>query len=336
VLLVLSLVGVVLVCCASCADDAVVTQDEKKQAVILKTDVEKHLGMLTSDEFLGRGSLSPNVKMTEDYIAEQFKAAGLQEFEQFPDYRHTFKPTRRSPSEDFTLDNIVGYLEGTDPVLKNEYVIYSAHHDHLGVKDNVPQGEDSIYNGADDNATGTTAVMVLAKYYAEKADNKRTLVFMTFAAEEAGMLGSRQIVQDLPFDKENIAAVLNFEMLGLPSPEGKPQAFVTGFHLSDLEDILQESLGQDDFQIVDGPEIAKRFYGSSDNISFAREGVIAHTIGGIRSTENPQTHTVDDELETIDIENVFIIIKGMPKAAQTIISGEKTPKPIEQPIKQPT
>ena len=313
-----------------------------KQASIEYELVDLHIKTLSSDEFKGRGSLSPDVRMTEDYVAKQFKAAGLKEFEQFPGYRHEFEAALRgrrgrgnqgnadTQTPGIMIANIVGYLEGHDPELKDEYIIYGAHHDHLGIRGEGGEGIDNIWNGAEDNGTGTVAVMMLAKYFAAKNDNKRSIIFMTFAAEEAGMIGSNRMVTDLPVPKEKVAALINFEMIGKPSKEGVPSAFLTGWDRSDLGPIMQESLGEDEFKLVEGPEIAKNFFNASDNAPFARAGIVAHTVGGILSTSDEHYHKASDEYETISVKNMVTVIKGTAKASRTLISGEKTPKYIER------
>ena len=264
--------------------------------------VDAHIKYLSSDALAGRGSLSPEIRLTEEYVAQQFQEAGLKEFPEFPGYRHEFSYVykgRRRPDiqgQEFRLANILGYLPGKDPDLQEEFIVFGAHHDHIGVRGD---SEDNIYNGAEDNATGTTAVLALAAYFAKLGGNKRSLLFVTFAAEEIGMVGSRQLVEDLPFPKSRIKAVINFEMIGKPSDSGEAECYLTGWERSDLGSIMQESLGDFPLALHAGPEIAKRLYYASDNISFARADVVAHTLAGIQSTNDPLAHHPDDEYETL-------------------------------------
>jgi len=305
--------------------------------ILIETkQVDAHIKFLSSDALKGRGSFSVDIRMAEDYIAKQFEEAGLKTFPQFPAYRHEFDhlyKSRRNPEaepKEYRLCNIVGYLEGTDSKLKDEFIVFGAHHDHIGIRGNT---EDNIYNGAEDNASGTTGVITLAQYYAKRGDNKRSILFVTFGAEEVGIIGSRHLVEDLPVEKEQIIALINFEMIGKPSNQGVAECYLTGWDRSDLGPILKESLGKDSMVLLDpGPEAAKRLFFYSDNISFARAGMVAHTLAGIQSTNDSLAHHFDDEYETLNVKTMTEIIRGVAKASQTLISGEKTPKiliPVE-------
>ncbi len=311
---------------------ALCSKRDKIEDLISFEQVDGHIRFLSSDELKGRGSFSEDVHLAEDYIAEQFKLAGLEMFSEFPAYRHEFTfiyRNRRNPEaepQEFKLTNIVGYLEGRDPDLKDEYVVFGAHHDHVGIRGDA---EDNIYNGANDNATGTASVIALAHYYAKIRSNKRSLLFVTFAAEERGMIGSRQIVKELPFPIEKIVAVINIEMTGKSREEGELLCYLTGWDRSDLGSIMQESLGDGPSWLRKGPELTDRLFFASDNISFAREGVVAHTLAGIKSTNDPMTHTPGDEYETLDVEDMTLIIRGVVKASQGLISGDRTPVMLE-------
>jgi len=299
------------------------------ESSITVEQLDGHIKILASDSLRGRASFSEDIWMAEAYIAKQFREAGLKSFDQFPGYRHEFTHTRRSrrnpemDGKEYQLTNIIGYLEGTDPHFKDEFVMFGAHHDHIGVFGDT---EDNIYNGAEDNASGTTAVITLAQYFAKKNENKRSIIFVTFTAEEMGLIGSRQLVEDLPVDKEKIVAMINFEMIGKPSEDGKTICYLTGWARSDIPLIMQEALGDDPMTLIQGPEITDRLFFASDNISFARAGIVAHTLAGIRSTNDPLAHNPDDEYETLDIESMTRVIRGTARASRTLISGEKTPK----------
>ena len=311
---------------------ALCSKRDRIEDLISFEQVDSHVKYLSSDELKGRGSFSKDTRLAEDYIAEQFKHAGLELFSEFPAYRHEFTYTyknRRDPEAEpqkFELANIVGYLEGRDPRLKDEYVIFGAHHDHVGIRGD---DEDNIYNGANDNATGITAVIALAHYYAKIRNNKRSLLFVTFAAEERGMIGSRQIIKDLPFPIDKIVAVVNIEMIGRSREEGELLCYLTGWDRSDLGSIMQESLGEGPYWLRKGSELTNRLFFASDNISFAREGVVAHTLAGVQSTNDPLTHTPDDEYETLNVEDMTQIIRGVVKASESLILGDRTPVMLE-------
>ena len=136
--------------------------------------VKKHLYTLASDAMEGRKSGSPGIEKAAQYIASEFEKIGLIPFENLTSFRQNFK------ANDIEMFNIIGVLEGKSK--KDEYVVISAHYDHLGKKS---EGEgDLIYNGADDDASGTTAVLTLAQYFKELGANERSLVFIAFTGEE--------------------------------------------------------------------------------------------------------------------------------------------------------
>ena len=134
------------------------------------------------------------------------------------------------------LANVIAVLPGQ--AKKDEYVIFSAHYDHLGV--GRPVNGDSIYNGANDDAAGTTAVIMLAKYFKTLGHNERTIVFAAFTAEEIGGYGSQYFSRQV--DPGKVAAMFNIEMIGTESKWGKNSAYITGFEKTDMGTILQKNL----------------------------------------------------------------------------------------------
>lgn len=149
--------------------------------------VKKHLYALASDEMQGRKTGTLGIEKAAQYIENEFSKIGLTTFEGLDSYRQTFTFTNRRTKEDITSANIIGVLEGKSK--KDEYVIISAHYDHLGIVKKEGQ-LDSIYNGANDDASGVTAVLALAEYFKKKNNNERTLIFVAFTAEEMGLIGS--------------------------------------------------------------------------------------------------------------------------------------------------
>src|SRR5205085_11952413 len=134
------------------------------------------------------------------------------------------------------LANVVGILPGKSK--KNEYVIFSGHYDHIGI--GQPVNGDSINNGANDDASGTTAVILLAKYFKALNNNERTLVFAAFTAEEIGGFGSQYFSKQ--FEPAKVAAMFNIEMIGTESKWGKNSAYITGYDKTDMGKIVQKNL----------------------------------------------------------------------------------------------
>jgi hypothetical protein len=221
------------------------------------------------------------------------------------------------------LTNLVGVLPGKSK--PDEYVIFSAHYDHLGVGKPDVSG-DSIYNGANDDASGTAAVITLARYFSKLNNNQRTLVFAAFTAEEIGEFGSAYFSRKLAPDK--IVAMLNIEMIGTESKWGKNSAYVTGFDKSDLGDILQKNLKNSGFTFYPDPYPQQMLFLRSDNATLARRGVPAHTISTSKMDSEKYYHTPGDAIETLDLKNMTEIIRAIGMSAGSIISGEDSPRRV--------
>lgn len=224
--------------------------------------------------------------------------------------------------EQLPLFNVAGMIPGkTKP---NEYVIFSGHYDHLGIIKPV-QG-DSIANGADDDASGTTAVIELAKYFKKINNNARTLVFVAFTAEEIGEFGSQHFAKTI--DPDKVVAMFNIEMIGKPSKWGEMSAFITGFDRSDFGTILQKNLEDSFFKFYPDPYPDQNLFYRSDNASLAAVGVPAHTISTDKIDIDKLYHTVKDEVSTLDMANITSAIRAIALSSRTIVSGKDTPKRV--------
>lgn len=225
------------------------------------------------------------------------------------------------------LKNVVGMLPGKSQTIhQNENVIFSAHYDHLGIGKPGTDG-DSIYNGANDDAAGTTAVIMLAKYYGKAKNNERNLIFAAFTAEEAGGLGSQYFSKQ--FDPKAVVAMFNIEMIGTDSKWGKNSAYITGYEKTDMGKIMEKNLAGTGFVFHPDPYPDQQLFYRSDNATLARLGVPAHTISTSKMDSEPFYHTVDDEIETLDIRNMTEIIKAIALSARTIVSGADTPSRVD-------
>ncbi|PZP50279.1 MAG: aminopeptidase [Pseudopedobacter saltans] len=221
------------------------------------------------------------------------------------------------------LQNVVGILPGKSK--PEEYVIFSGHYDHLGV--DPSKGADSIYNGANDDASGTTAVIELAKYYKKLNNNARTLVFAAFTAEEIGGYGSQYFSQQ--FDPNKVVAMFNIEMIGTDSKWGNNSAYITGYEKTNMGEILQKNLQGSKFKFYPDPYTEQQLFYRSDNATLARQGVPAHTISTSKMDNEPNYHKLSDEISTLDLTNMTEIIKSIAVSAQSIISGKDSPTRVD-------
>lgn len=234
-----------------------------------------------------------------------------------------FKVSATQQVEKLQLSNVVGILPGKSR--PNEYVIFSGHYDHLGI--GKPVAGDSIYNGANDDAAGTTAVMMLAKYYAKKRDNERTLIFAAFTAEESGGHGSVYFSKQL--NPDQVMAMFNLEMIGTESKWGKNSAYITGYEKSSMGEILKKNLVGSPFTFYPDPYLDQNLFYRSDNATLAELGVPAHTISTSKMDSEPNYHKASDEVQTLDLDNMTEIIKAIAKSATSIISGQDTPSRVD-------
>jgi hypothetical protein len=222
------------------------------------------------------------------------------------------------------LANVVGILPGKSK--KKEYVVFSGHYDHLGVGKPDNQG-DSIFNGANDDASGTTAVIMLANYFGKLKNNERTLVFAAFTAEEIGGYGSQYFSQQ--FDPLSVMAMFNIEMIGTESKWGINSAYITGYEKSDMGKILEKNLAGSGFTFYPDPYPQQQLFYRSDNATLARQGVPAHTISTSKMDSEKFYHTRGDEIGTLDMNNMARIIQSVALSSRTIIEGKDTPSRVD-------
>ncbi|MCC7398681.1 MAG: M28 family peptidase [Planctomycetes bacterium] len=214
--------------------------------------------------------------------------------------------------------NVLALLPGTTK--KDEYVLVSAHYDHIGK--GSPVGGDHINNGADDDASGTTAVILLAEAMAKMPPPARSVLFVCFAAEERNLLGSAAFAERPPVPLEQVVANLNIEMIGRPLEGNEGKAWITGRELSDFAAIAAEALGRGGVQVVDFP-LASRLFAQSDNFSLARRGVVAHSISA--GSLHEDYHQPGDEVAKLDLPHMTKIIRGLLELTLELANREAAP-----------
>jgi len=223
--------------------------------------------------------------------------------------------------------NAIGKLTGSDKTLSPEVILLSSHLDHLGVRENAP-GADKIFNGADDDAAGSVAVLELARVLAQGKRPKRTVYFVCFGSEEMGGFGANYFVNNLPFPKEKLVANLEFEMIGRPDAKVKPdELWLTGYERSNLG----PELARRGAKLVQDPHPEQNFFQRSDNYTLARQGIIAHTVSSFGL--HTDYHRASDEVKTIDFGHMTRSINSMVAPIQWLVNSKF--KPAWNPGKNP-
>lgn len=243
--------------------------------------------------------------------------------------------TQESKHSLYTLYNIVGALPSQSN--STETVIFSAHYDHLGV---ASDGK-SIFNGADDNASGTTAVMQLASYYAKQKHNQRKVIFAAFVAEEIGGLGSSYFANKI--DPSDVITMFNIEMIGKVSKFGAGKFWMTGADKSNLITLLNNELNNkdketqvltttpkgDSLTVYPDPYPEQELFYRSDNAPLAREGVAAHSFSSTQIDTDPHYHQTSDDISTLNLTSMYQVIENLSQMAHPIVEGKVTPSRIE-------
>ncbi|MEN9549096.1 MAG: hypothetical protein RIR12_1687 [Bacteroidota bacterium] len=255
--------------------------------------------------------------------AQQFKTSNNVIFILTNEMPTTFNINATHQITEQKMANVVAVITGKSK--KDEYVVFSGHYDHLGVGKAI--NGDSIYNGANDDAAGTTAVVMLAKYFKQLNNNERTLVFAAFTAEEVGGFGSQYFSKQLNADK--VVAMFNIEMIGTESKWGKNSAYITGYDKTNMGKILANDLVGSDFRFYPDPYPAQQLFYRSDNATLARLGVPAHTISTSKMDIEPHYHKLSDEVSTLDLVNMTEIISAIALSAKSIIAGIETPSRVK-------
>jgi hypothetical protein len=216
--------------------------------------------------------------------------------------------------------NAVGRLTGSDPAQRDDVIVLGAHLDHVGTRDNAP-GDDKIFNGADDDASGTVAVMELAQALAAGPRPKRTLVFALFGSEEAGGFGAGYFVDKPVVAHDRMIAQLQFEMLGREDAMVPSQhLWLTGYERSNLG----AELAKHGALLVQDPRPDQSFFTRSDNIRFARRGIVAHTVSSFNL--HTDYHKASDEISGIDLAHMTRVIRSMLEPVRWLANSTFTPE----------
>ena len=298
----------------------------KPYDLITPSTIQAHLRFLSSDLLEGRGTPSKGLDIAAEYIAAQFQLSGLKTpkdalFQIDPSmqlptavdgYFQTSEFENRRTKAKAPVRNVIGVISGTDPKLKGTYVLVTAHYDHLGSK----EGEgDTIFNGANDDGSGTVAVIESARALA-LSKPKRTIVFMCFWGEEAGLQGSRHYVQNPVFPLKDTIVNINIEQIGRTDDSEGPRVSefnLTGFDFTDLSVYMTKGAQPFGVKVTMHPKFSAPYFNASDNAAFANAGVPANTIS--TAYQFPDYHAVGDHWDKIDYENMAQITRSIGMGA---------------------
>jgi hypothetical protein len=306
--------------------------------------VRRHIGVLAADSMEGRMTGSPGMERAAKYLEAQYKLAGLEPAGDSGSYRQNIPlrsavgpnavpgRTRPAPVESWAqwalvpadqqlrTQNIVGVLRGTDPVLRDEVILVTAHYDHIGIGRAIDG--DSINNGADDDASGNVALLEIARALRTGPRPRRTILFMSITGEEVGGFGTRWYLQHpiRPLDKTvvdlNIEMIANADSLA----GGFGKAWLTGYERSDLGDLLAAN----GIPLVPDPRPGQNFFARSDNAAFARIGIPAHSL----SSYNLATpyHSPKDEPSVVNVPHMTKVIEATIKAVRLLADAPTSPR----------
>ncbi|WP_289044611.1 M28 family peptidase [uncultured Olleya sp.] len=287
--------------------------ETQKDYTLTTQEVTNMVSILASDDLQGRDVGTAGIAEAANYVETNFKSAGLKPY--FNSFRDVFQVG------DLEAFNVVGFLEGQDEKLKNEFVVIGAHYDHIGQSKTV--ANDSIANGANDNAAGTAGVIALAKYFGAKKANKRSVLFVTFSAEEKGLLGSKHIAKRLKEADIDLYTMINLEMIGVPFKDRDYQAFITGFEKSNLAEVINKHAGS---KLIGASDVAKKYglFKRSDNYAFFTEfNVPSHTISSCDLTNFDYYHHVDDEVDKLDYTFMTNLINNLGPVLEKVVNASE-------------
>ncbi|MDH5234658.1 MAG: M20/M25/M40 family metallo-hydrolase [Gemmatimonadota bacterium] len=308
------------------------------------------IARLADDSLGGRYTGSPGATAAARIIAAQMRRIGLEPvgdsayFQRVPVFAvpATRPGALESPrlATDFaaydtmpasqrrTVVNVVGLLRGSDAGLRDEYVIVGAHYDHIGTNAARAVDGDSIFNGADDDASGVVAMLETARQLRAEGAPRRSVIFVAFVGEENGMTGTRWYLKSPVRPLASTVADIQIEMIARPDSlaGGTGKAWLTGYERSTLGEMLAAA----GVPVIQDPRPAQNFFRRSDNFPFAQAGIPAHTISSFGG--HSDYHQPSDEVGTVDFAHFAAVINATARAVRIAADG---PRPEWKPEGRP-
>ena len=292
------------------------------------------VSFLASDALEGRGTPSRGLDIAAEYIAAQFRRAGLEPAEDDGYFLTAIvTPQMVDPKgkedpgwKEAKVRNVISLLRGSDAALKDTYVLLSAHYDHEGM---LPPGEgDRIYNGANDNASGVAVLLQVAEALGGMKERpRRIIVFLALWGEEEGLLGARHYVRHPAFPLDKTIANLTLEVMGQPDPAGNgalAKAPLTGFDYSDVGPSLAAAARRAGVEVYKHEPFSDDYFNRSDNLAFAEAGIPSHTLTSAYGYA--EYHRVDDNWDKLDYDNMAKLARGVALGLLHLANSPQAPR----------
>ncbi len=304
----LSILGFFVITCKPSQEIQI---SENKDTTISLNELTEIIDTLASDYFEGRATGSAGINKAAVYIENYLNRYKIKPF--FKHYRDSFNV------RGVDAFNLIGLIEGTDETLKDEFIILSAHYDHIGKRRG---GTDTVYNGANDNASGVSTVLNIAKILAENKTNKRSVIIALFSAEEIGLLGSEHFAHKIKIDSSKMYCAVNVDMIGSIFDKKPGKVYLSGFQKSSMAAVFNKYIGSEEVVFWKN-ETAFGLFMLSDNYPLYEVlNIPAHTFCTFDFSNYEHYHRLTDELTNVDLENTLIIAnqinKGFLKIATSV------------------
>jgi len=280
---------------------------------ITSESITQIIDTLASDYMEGRGFGTEGIEKSAVYIENFLQENNIPPY--FDQYRDSFKVWKKDGY------NIVGLIEGKDKELKNEFIILSAHYDHLGIRRN---SLDSIANGANDNATGVSTVLNIAKYLKKSNINNRSIIVALFSGEEIGLKGSSHFAKKIKNENKNVYCVINIDMIGSQLTKQAGKVYISGYDKSNMAEVLNNYIGEETITKLDIEDIYGLFRLSDNYPLYNHLKVPSHTFSTFDFDNYEHYHKVSDEIENVDLQNTVNIIRHISLAVVKLsVASEK-------------
>lgn len=286
------------------------------QADITEKELKEHLWFLASPKMKGRFPGTAENRKVVSYLTKQFKKSGIAPYQGTYLQEFTAKIRVKKGATDTPYaktQNVIGYIEGSDPQLKNEFIVIGAHYDHLGMGGASSKKPDTtaIHYGADDNASGTSALLEIAEKLAANKENlKRSILIIAFGAEEQGLLGSKYFTEHPLVPLSQIKLMINMDMVGRMN--GEKHLYMGGAASFDGGMELMKRLGP---EVGINPIVIAYDVGGSDHVSFYKKNI---SVLGFHTGGHPQYHTPEDDRKLINIPGEKLVCEYIYKAMVSV------------------